>query len=85
MEIKFNTLFKLVHNLESIWLQCDEDIPNKRIIVANERAVSHWLDKVTLNSKTRYLIIELCRKHLFDKTFKNLVYDLELNDIKVRG
>lgn len=78
-EIKLKHIVKIQHSQMKIFEAEDDDFPDRRIVVANERAMQYWLDKITSNKEEQNTIYNVINKHNFnnsDYTFKPICDDL---------
>jgi len=72
-EIKMSWIVKLQHATMRLFAAQDEDYPDGRAIRSNERAIQHWLDKMTNNideQRKIHKIVEEQNWNTTDLTFK---------------
>lgn len=58
-QIKLYHIMKIQSATIRLFEAEDDDCPDYRVVRANERAIEHWLDKITTNKEERRKILDI--------------------------
>jgi len=77
--IKLSYIEKIQKATMRIFEAEDEDYPDRRIVSINNRAIQHWLEKITSNVDEQNVILTIIKNNNFndkDLTFKPICDEL---------
>lgn len=79
-KIKFEWLVKAQYAFMRMFEAQDEDYPDYRIVRINERAMNHWIGKMTQDKEEYLKIYDIIHNGSFntaDRTFKPMIEKLK--------
>jgi len=82
-EIKMSWIAKLQHATMRLFAAQDEDYPDGRAVTTNERAIQHWLSKMTTDIDEQRKIHEVVERNNWNT--KDLTYKPICDELRALG